>query len=246
MIRGIYHSAAGMVPRYFNLINISNNLANVTTDGFRADRRYFSTVLNNELVQPGRDGRATRMHELEEGLVTQFHQGNLKYIGNTNFFALNGPGFFELEDPETGDLYYTRNGRFRINDQQELTTIMGYTVLDENGSPVLVDGELLTVNESGEFYVDGQYRGKFSVVDFENPNGLMKKGNSLFENPDNMRTEPAEETYVLQGHLEESNVNSIQEMVLMIELNRNYESSQRALTTQDETLRKAVNEVSKY
>lgn len=235
-----------MVPRYMRLVNVSNNLANSTTEGYKADRRYFSTLLNNEIVQPGIGGRPKRMEDLEKGLFTEFDQGALRDTRDRMNFALNGPGFFVLEDPDTEEVYYTRNGRFRLNLNQELVNSLGYNVLDDGGAPIVVNGNQFAVTNDGEIFVDGQDRGSFGVVVFDNPNDLQKKGHSLYMNPENKHPDIAEETYVMQGFLESSNVNIVEEMVIMIELNRNYESSQRALVSQDHSLEKAVNQVSRY
>lgn len=246
MIKGIYHSAAGMLPRYFKLVNISNNLANANTTAFKADRRYFSTLLNNELVQPAAGGKPSRLADLEKGLFTDFTQGALERQTTPTYFGLNGPGFFVLEDPDSGEKYYTRNGRFRLNASNELVDHQGYRVLDDTGAPIVVRRHPFVVEEGGDIFIGGQSSGAMGVVTFDDPHVLVKAGDGLYRNLAGARTKAPEDTKVMQSFLEASNVNVVEEMVEMISLNRNYESSQRALVAQDESLKQAVNQVSKF
>jgi len=249
MIRGIYHSAAGMLPRYYQLVNVSNNLANATTPSFKADRRYFSTVLNNELVQPGSGNHERRLEDLDAGLYTDQRQGAVSATGSKTDFALNGQGYFVVENPENYERFYTRDGRFTINNQGELVTSMGYKLLDESGSSIQVrERNDLFVDETGTVFVKGAKTGSLMLVDFEDKGMLVKKGDSLYS-PKNDDVYPdviADETRVIQGSLESSNVNVVEEMVTMISLNRNYESSQRALTAQDQSLGKLIGSVPRY
>lgn len=247
MIKGIYHSAAGMLTRYLKLSTIANNLANASTSAFKVDRRHFSTLLNNELIQPGPWGKPTRIADLEEGLHTIFAQGPLTHTGTDTHIALNGAGFFVVENPDNEERFFTRNGHFRLNDAHELVTADGLKVLDDAEEPIVISKRPFLLNEDGDIFIDGRKMVTMMVADFEDLSQLLKRGNSLYSNPSDMALRPKDdETRVLQAHLEESNVNVVQEMVEMISLNRNYESSQRALTAQSESLRKAVNEVSKY
>ncbi len=247
MIRGIYHSAAGMLPRYYQLVNVSNNLANATTTSFKADRRYFSTVLNNELVQPGAGNHEKRLEDLDKGLYTNFSQGAISPTGNKTDFALNGTGYFVIENPETSERFYTRDGRFKINNQGELVTSLGYKVLDDSGSSVIVHDSNFFVDDKGTLFVRGSQTTGLMLADFEDPHVLIKKGDSMYQTKDpNAYPIPAEDTRVIQGSLEASNVNIVEEMVTMIDLNRNYESSQRALMAQDESLGKLINTVPRF
>lgn len=246
MIRGIYHSAAGMLPRYFKLINISNNLANASTTSFKADRRYFSTVLNNELVQPGTSGKPQRATELDKGLYTDFRQGSLYRTGNDLEFGLNGDGFFVVENPEDGERYYTRDGRFKLNAAHELVTAQGYRVLDDSGSSIIVRDRPFFVDQDGHITTHGQSGTSMMLAKFEDNHVLIKKGDNMYGLKREAVPETPEDTKVLQNHLEASNVNVVEEMVHMIELNRTFESSQRALTAQDQSLAALINKVPKF
>ncbi|MFH0882757.1 MAG: flagellar basal-body rod protein FlgF [bacterium] len=248
MIRGIYHSAAGMLPRYYQLVSVSNNLANATTTSFKADRRYFSTVLNNELVQPGAGNHEKRIEDLDKGLYTNFSQGAINSTGAKTDLALNGNGYFVVENPDTTDRFYTRDGRFRINNQGELVTALGYRVLDDSGSSVIIrDTDNFFIDDAGTIFVRGAQTTSLMLADFENRQDLIKKGDSMYQPKDpNVYPITPENSQVIQGSLEASNVDVVEEMVTMIDLNRNYESSQRALTAQDESLGKLINTVPRF
>ena len=246
MIRGIYHSAAGMLPRYSRLINISNNLANASTTAYKADRRYFSTILNSEIAQPGANGKPSRSDDLEKGLYTDFRQGSTYATSNDTEFALNGEGFFVVEDSEEGERFYTRDGRFKLNSNYELVTAQGYKVLDDSGAPIVVRDRPFFVDQEGHIFLRGQSSTSLMLADFEDETVLIKKGDSMYGLKKETYPDTPTDTKVLQGHLEASNVNVVEEMVLMIELNRTFESSQRALTAQDQSLNDLINKVSKF
>jgi flagellar basal-body rod protein FlgF len=245
MIRGIYHSAAGMLPRYHKLTNISNNLANASTTSFKADRRFFSFTLNNELTQPGIDGQGKKIERLNEGLYTDYQQGALNPTGRKTDFALQGAGFFVVQDEE-GQNFLTRDGRFRINDARELITPAGYNVLDDSFAPIAVPDGTFFADDVGVIYVDGQATTRFLIADAPSPDSLQKVGDNLYRLNSDQDLAPVESPSVHQEHLEASNVNVVREMVEMIALNRTYDTSQRALMSQDNTLGRLIDRVPRF
>ncbi len=242
MIKGIYHAAAGMLPRMTQLDTVSNNLANVNTTGFKANRRYFRTTLNNLLLQGGPHGEPIRLSEDKYYLATDFSQGPLVETRNPLDIAINGSGFFVLETGDTES--YTRNGNFTINSEGELVNHLNYRVMGEEG-PITAVGREVVIRETGEVFVDGRLAGTIRIVDFEEPYRLRRNGYGYFIPVQGSEAIQAEQFGVMQGHLENSNVNPVAEMVRMIELNRSYESCQRAIHAQDETLKLAVNELAR-
>jgi flagellar basal-body rod protein FlgF len=245
MIRGIYHSAAGMLPRYHKLTNISNNMANASTTSYKADRRFFSFTLNNELTQPGIDGQGKKIERLNEGVYTDFEQGALNPTGRKTDFGLQGQGFFVVQDEEAQN-FLTRDGRFRINDSRELITAEGYNVLDDSYTPIIIpDGSFFT-DEVGVVYVDGQASTRFLVVDAPSPDTMQKVGDNLYKMSQEVDLNAIETPSIHQEHLEASNVNVVREMVEMISLNRTYDTSQRALTSQDNTLGRLIDRVPRF
>lgn len=180
-------------------------------------------------------------------VVTDFSQGNMLETGGTFDLALNGSGFFKIEG-EDGKTYYTRDGSFTMNNIGELTTLEGYRVLG-NGGPIVVNGGEFSVSTNGQVIVDGRMVSTLDIVDLDNKEYLRKIGNNLYQmvEGEDGEFENAEETpfqgQVIQGYLEESNVDSIREMIEMITLLRNFEAGQKAIRVQDEMLEKSSNEI---
>jgi len=240
MIKGLYHAAAGMLPRMNQQETVGNNLANVNTTGFKADHRFFQTELNNTIIQSGQYGEIQEFSEDEVSLVTDFSQGSLSETRNPLDIAINGDGFFVLE---TGDINsFTRNGNFMVNAEGELVNSRDYKVLGENG-PITIVGREVVISADGSVVVDGVLIDKIKIVDFEEPYDLRRNGFGYFIPTVNFEEIDSENMTIKQGFLENSNVDPIAEMVRMIELNRNYESCQKAIHAQDTSLGLAVNQI---
>ena len=237
MLRGIYTAAVGMMARQTQQEIVSNNLANVNTAGFKHDRLFFRNTLdaisliNNDPQKP----------PVEE-FRTDFSQGRLYKTDNPLDFAIEGDGFFVVEGPN-GPLY-TRNGHFVMNDSRELLTANGLPVLGENGPIVLPEGEF-SVNHRGEILnQDNELINRFLVARFEGPQAaLMKVGNSLFSQRGNAPDPEMVEAPVRQGYLESANVNIVEQMVEMIMVLRDFAHNQKTIQAQDDTLRRAVNDL---
>ena len=242
MIKGIYHVAAGMLPREAQQEAISNNLANVNTTGFKAVRRLFRTTLDNRLLQGGPGGTPLKPAGEEYYLQTDLSQGSLDRTHNPLDIAISGSGFFAVE---TGDgVFYTRNGNFKLNNDNELVNNLGHTVQGEGGV-IVIEGSEVVIKENGNVIVDGNSVDQLRIVDFQQPDDLKRNGFGYFMPADPTTTINAENYRIMQGHLEKSNVNVVRTMVEMIELNRIYEALQKSMHAQDETLKAAVNEVAK-
>lgn len=174
-------------------------------------------------------------------IATNFTQGNLIETGNSLDFALKGEGFFKIHTNQ--GIMYTRDGSFTLNDNGELITTEGHFVLGQYGS-IIADGNDFTINENGEIIRDGEVVDRLDIVQVINNEHLRKQGNNLYAIEEGI--EPEEilfEGQVLQGYLENSNVDTIKEMVNMISLLRSYEASQKIIKSQDELLEKAANEI---
>lgn len=176
-----------------------------------------------------------------ESIATDFTQGDLESTDNQLDFAIKGKGFFTIETP--AGTRYTRDGSFVLNSEKALVTTEGYPVIGTEG-PIVIEGTTVAVNDSGEILVDGQLTNKFKMAAFENNRDLRKTGEGLYTFAEGL--EPKEKDFegaVVQGRLENSNVDSVKEMVEMMTLYRSYESSQRMVRAYDESIGKAVNEV---
>ncbi len=229
-----------MLPRMNQQETVGNNLANVNTTGFKSDDRFFQTELNSSIIQSGQFGELQEFSEEQVSLRTNFNQGSLAETRNPLDVALNGDGFFAIETGETTS--YTRNGNFMVNSEGELVNSRNYKVLGENG-PITVTGKKVIISGDGSFIVDGEIVGKLKIVDFEEPYDLRRNGFGYFIPTEKTEEVDPEELSIKQGFLENSNVDPISEMVKMIELNRNYESCQKAIHAQDSSLQQAVNQI---
>lgn len=247
MVKGIYHSAAGMLARQRHLEVVANNLANARTAGFRQENVTFRSTLDSKLMKSDLPVTAgEKFVDAERGNSPIPAQGALLTTGNPLDVAIRGEGYFIIET-EAG-FAYTRDGRFQLNEQGELVTYSGHRVLTENGAftapqgglRIASDGSLLVVvpGENREQVLD-----RLRIVGFPDLERMTHRKDGYFTSIQ----EPVDLTPIRLevGCLEESNVNVVSEMVKMIEINQTYEASARAIQTQDSTLGKAVNEVGK-
>jgi flagellar basal-body rod protein FlgF len=239
MIKGIFTSAAGMLPRMLQQEVIANNLANAATVGYKKDRLFLKTMMDASLVLQ-KDTNQNPLMLNAEKISTVLSQGGLRATGNPLDFALSGSGFFVVNTP-SGTMY-SRDGRFSLTAEGDLVTVSGFPVLGEGGPINLPKGDI-TITPTGVIQVNGLEVDMLKVVNFEEPNSLYKQGDNLFAARDDATERQAFGTTVSQGFVENSNVEAIKEMVDMITLHRMYETSARALMAQDETLDKAVNQV---
>ncbi len=226
---GIYQAIRGSIIQGRRFDIISNNLANVSTTGFKKDTLTFDRTL-------------------QEYVTTDLRQGHLRPTGNPLDIALEGDGFFRIKTPR--GIRYTRDGNFCLNADGVLVTENGDPVLGENGTIVIGRGDI-AIDTQGQIKVkvnaedeDERVVDTLSVVRFVRPEGLQKEGLSYcIYNGDQKEIVKADKVLIKQGHLEESNVVVMEEMTKMIEALRIYESYQKIIQTFDETSYKAINEV---
>lgn len=178
-----------------------------------------------------------------EKSATNFSPGALEQTDNNIDFAIRGQGFFLVNGPN-GDLY-TRNGNFTLNQNNELVTSEGYGVMGQNG-PIALGENDFHVRNNGDIIVDGQLVDRINLVNITNLKDLNKYGHSYYQVEEDMELNFEEfQGEVLQGFLEVSNINSINEMVDMISVMRAYESNSKVVRTYDEMLQRAVNDIGK-
>ena len=229
------------MARQTELEAVANNLANVNTTGYKADRRLFRTAISSELMQgQAPDWQPDRAPFYE--LQTDFSAGAVIQTGNPLDLAISGRGFFAIET-EAG-VAYTRNGNFSLNADSELVTAAGDRVLGESG-PVRLEGRKMAVGDNGELSADGVNIGRLLVVDFADMSRLKRIDGGYFIPDEDMESVPAEAPRIQQGRLEGANVDPVAEMVRMINLNRAFEACQKAVQAQDETLKLATGEIGK-
>jgi len=241
MVNGIYTARNGMMLLQEMLDNTSHNLSNANTTGFKKSLMASIAQVDirvNDEIKPHQDEE----HQMSENYI-DYSQGSLVITENQLDLALQGSGFFEVET-ENG-IRYTRNGSFTRNGMGDLVTLQGYKVLSDEGIPINLDESAdFLVSASGRVYADGQEIAKLSIVDFEDKRAeLGRQGHNLFYSKNGAEPERSVNTTIKQGFLESSNVSVIDSMVEMIRFQRNYEANQKAATSSDETLTKAVNDV---
>lgn len=214
---------------------VANNIANTATTGFRAEGLIFS-----EFVQPLERGASLSMGQ---GNVknTSFAQGALTKTGGTFDLAIEGDGYFLVETPSGERL--TRAGAFSPSAEGDLVTPDGYRVLDAGGAPIFVPpGVKIAVSGDGTLSADGTPLGQIGIVRPSDAAQMTREDGVMFDSPSGF--EPAETARVLQGFVENSNVNAVSQLARMIEVQRAYELGQSFLETEDERVRAALKSLS--
>jgi flagellar basal-body rod protein FlgF len=162
-----------------------------------------------------------------EGSMTDFRSGPMIATGRDLDVALDGPGFFAVE--ASGGVRFTRNGNFQLNAKGQLVTSEGLAVQGKKGTVLLPAGKV-SISQNGEIQVNGNRVDKLKVIDFSDKRVLEKVGDSLFAKKDSAaKEEEVKDLIVRQGSLEQSNVNPIRQMTLMIMIMRQFESLQKAI-----------------
>lgn len=250
----LFVAKTGLSAQDTSLKVISNNLANVSTVGFKKDRPVFEDLLYQIRRQPG--AQSAEASTLPSGLqvgsgvkvvgTQKLHTtGDLEITDQTFDVAINGRGFFQVTLP-TGEIGYTRNGQFHLNADNELVTAEGYLLepaitlpAEVTNFTIGVDG-VVTVTTAGS--AASTQIGQIELADFVNPAGLQAMGQNLFletaasgapalNNPGD-----AGSGILRQGMLETSNVNAVEELVTMITTQRAYEMNSKVISTADEML----------
>jgi len=254
MHAALYVSKTGLSAQDKQLTTISNNLSNASTIGFKRDRAVFEDLLYQIQRQPG--GQSTQDTQLPSGLqlgvgvrvsgtTKEFTEGSLQVTDQTLDLAVNGRGFFQILQPN-GNISYTRNGQFGLNSEGQIVNVNGLLLepaitVPENTNRVEIgtDG---TVSAYSEGNAAGQQIGSIQLVDFINPAGLQGIGSNLFyqtaSSGDPIAGTPGENGMgtTLQGTLENSNVDIVEEMVNMITTQRVYEMNSKVVSTADQML----------
>ena len=241
MIRGIWSSMSGMIPRMFNHEVAANNLANITTTGFKGERAFVRSFIDAEMMAEKDPDRYHRISDLEDVKI-DFSQGLMEETHNPFDIAILGNGFFSVRTAQ-GDMF-TRNGHFKIDKNYQLVNSEDLPVLDTKNRPIkLFEGDIF-IRENGEIAIDGDVVAQIKVTDFPQPYNLKKSVNNMFTPEDEQTLGfPAKDFAIKHGFLERSNVTPVREMLNMIIYFRNYEADSRILMAQDDTLRRAVTDV---
>ncbi|HWP98349.1 MAG TPA: flagellar basal-body rod protein FlgF [Syntrophomonadaceae bacterium] len=251
MIKGIYTAASGMMLGQTRQDTLANNLANVSTCGYKKDRvasSSFPGMLLNRIENRGSNPNSMSSTVNPIGLLssgaavgtisTDFGEGNLRPTENPLDLALGNESYFVVSTPE-GERF-TRDGQFTLNSDGVLTDQQGRAVMDFDDQEITLNQDF-SIDSSGNIFENGAAVDTLKIVHFADPLSLKKEGSNLVVST----TEPVidENPQVKQGYLEESNVNAISEMVDLIKVVRSYESLQKVVQAEDETLQTTIEKV---
>lgn len=251
----LWIAKTGLDAQQMRLGVVSNNLANVSTTGFKKDRAVFQDLLYQNLRQVG--GQSSQDTQLPSGLslgtgvrtvATQklFTQGNLMKTDNALDVAIQGRGFFQILLPD-GGLAYTRDGTFQIDSQGQLVNAEGYPAQPSITIPEAAQSVSIGADGTVSITLSGQTAptqiGNLQLADFINPSGLQARGGNLFMES---AASGAPQTgtpglnglgSLEQGSVETSNINVVEELVDLIETQRAYEMNSKAVSAADDMLR---------
>lgn len=256
MINSLWISKTGMQAQQTQLDVISNNMANVSTNGFKRASAVFEDLMYQNLRQVG--AAADEQNQLPTGLQLglgvrtvatsrQFTQGSLQQSGNQLDIAVNGTGFLQVAMPD-GTTGYTRDGSLQVDAQGRLVTSGGLPIAGDITVPA--EAQNVTISADGIVSAklpgnpDPQQIGNIELASFINPAGLEPLGQNLFAEtvasgaPNNGAPGTGGLGKLMQGYVETSNVNVVQELVTMIQTQRAYEMNSKAIQTSDQMLQR--------
>ncbi len=254
MNRSLWIAKSGMEGQQFKLDTISNNLANVATNGFKRGGVVFEDLMYDSLRSAGAaSSDQTQLPTgLQVGLGTRvsastrnFSQGNLQQTGNTLDLAIKGQGFFQIQLPD-GSTAYSRDGAFQLDAAGQVVTANGHLLQPGITVPANAQGITVAADGTVSANIPGQAQpqtlGQLQLATFVNPSGLDPRGQNLFAESAASGTPTTGAPggdgrgSLMQGFVEGSNVNVVEELVSMIATQRAYELNSKAIQTTDQML----------
>jgi len=211
---------------------VANNIANMNTPSYKGEKMMFVEYL----VEPQKDQPLSFVQDY--GMVRDMTEGPLAATNNPLDIAISGDGFFTVET-ENG-ARYTRSGRFQLDRDGQVTNQLGQPLLTAGGQPIVVPpgSGPITIASDGTLSAGTQVLGTIGVVTFEKPKEMQREANNLFNTDE--PPQPAADSQIMQGMLEESNVSGIAEMTKMIEIHRRYTSNQRLMQQEHDRIRRSI------
>jgi flagellar basal-body rod protein FlgF len=227
MNSGYYAACTGLLSRTQALDTIANNLANVSTAGFRASHNVFSSILATTGGSPlSVLNQDTNDFGVLSGTQLDTSQGALVRTGNDLDLAMEGPGYFAVQTA-SGPVY-TRGGNFRVSPKGQLTTAAGDPVLGENG-PITIVGGPVSISADGTISANGAISGRLKLVEFAPTAQIQSAGGTYYTAPAGAAI-AAKSSQVRQGMLESSNVNPVTSVIELMTAQREVEAMRRVLT----------------
>jgi len=224
MDRGFYIAgSAGDLRRQLSMDQIANNLANVNTVGFKADQNAFSTMLTDAMRGAGSSRQPSAYLAAGKNFIDT-SEGTIQQTGNPLDFAINGEGYFRVQQAD-GSEAYTRAGNFMLGDGGQLVTQSGLLVLDAAGGPITLPPGKVSASRDGAISVNGTQVATLGIVRVADSSKLHKLGGTLFSAPaDQVTPMPKGKIAVRHGALELSNVNAVLAMAQMVDTTRSFQN----------------------
>ncbi len=238
MNRGIYSTVSGMLATQKLMDVMANNLANVSTTGFKRDGITFTDALEQEM-RSGGNGQVlgtlgTGTTEGKE--FTIFDVGPTQITGRPLDMMINEPqGMFAVQTPQ--GVRYTRDGSFVLDNQRQLVTTDGFPVLDSRQQPITIPEGQVSINETGDISVAGSTVGTVGIYN----GSFLKEGGNLYSSPNGA---PLAGATMKPEALEGSNVNPIDSMIQMIQVGRSFDLSQKTIQQQDDLTQRLIQSLS--
>ena len=234
-------AASGMQARMESLEMLANNLANVETGGFKADREFYSIYTGEDASVDPQTGNSSTLPVIESQW-TDHSQGNLRNTSNPLDFAIDGDGLFAVQTP--AGVRYTRNGTFRISPAGVLITSDGNQVMGQGGKNIQLQPDIpIEVATDGTVTQEDVPVGQIQLSAFDTPE-LNKVGLNYFSPLEGAAAKPATGA-ILQGKVEQSNVGAAESAVRLVAIMRQFEMLQKAMNIGNELNRRAVEEVAR-
>lgn len=260
MIRALYSAASGMTAQQLNVDNISNNLANANTTGYKMRRAQFQDLLYQSMSQPGAAAgqTSTTPTGLQLGLGTRaasneviFTQGNSSETDNPLDLTIQGNGFFQVLLPN-GQLAYSRDGSFQLDKDGNIVTANGNLVQPQITIPATAQSITIATDGTVSYTLPGQTAsqkaGQIQIAGFQNPAGLNSLGQNLYQPTDASGTPTVANPggqeglgTLLQGYTEQSNVSIVEEFINLIVAQRAYEANSKVVKAADEMYQQVNN-----
>lgn len=232
MDTSVYIALSRQTAQFDAMAVASNNIANMNTPGYNAQKMVFAQYLADSGTVGEKDAYADTPTSFRDTST-----GAMQTTGNPLDLAINGPGYFQLQTPL--GTRYTKAGNFQVDATGMLVNVNGYPVLSADGSQITIPpgAKKIEINGGGQITIDGNTAGQIGVVEFTDQQAMTRYGNALFgsEAPG----QPAITARVVQGSLESSNVNGITELVRVMEISRSVNNTSKFIETLYDLDRKA-------
>ena len=257
MNEGLFIAASGGTKQLKKLDALSNNIANISTQGFKREmlvyeeikspfQKISQNILNTNNLNPYADSDPAVSYVQVTQSLTDFAQGSLVKTENPLDVAIEGDGFFTVDTPK--GIRYTRNGNFHLDGLGQLVDKVGNLIMTRSEEPIILpfDTRQITIGQDGSVFggteLDSESLGQLKIVDFKNRQALTKEGEGFYKLTDSSTKEIlVNDAKVLQGFIETSNSNAIHEMTQMIETVRQLEAYQKIIQSIDEADDQSVN-----